>query len=344
MVWQSVSEQPSQTIEVQSPMQMGKAALRSVVLSGAVLFAVMGAISGCMSSGDELLADVDGKQSIEVIVALNRAGIRAERSKATGRGERYIVKVGSADYGRAMQVLHDFQLPSRDEETLEELTAPKGFVPNSRELSGLRLDHALALEVERLLSALPGVAEARVVVRSNLVSQDVASAKASVVIRYLSPSGTVPFGIEEVKKIVVQIVPGITSDGIEVVPSRLIIPGVAASSMLEGAIQGDGEGELAPLSPFLPFMFKVATGERERALWQLGGMLVMFSCAGGIIGAYFGIRVMRGLSKRRASKGEKRNSFFLEASVKADSKTGAPVALTKGQAPAGGKDLTKSGL
>ncbi len=330
----SVSEQSRRAIEFQCPNSLGRNSTR---LRSALLLLLL-ALLGCTSRGDELVSEVNGKQSIEVIVALSRAGIPAERSRTVGRGERYSVTVAPADYSRAMQVLHDFQLPSKDEETLEELTAPKGFVPNSREVSGLRLDHALALEVERLIAGLPGVSDARVVIRSNLAVEG--SAKASVVVRFLSPSGATPFDIDSVKKLVAQTVPGIAMEAIEVVPSRLIIPGMAESSALEGT---GTRSEIVPLSPFLPFLFRVSSGDRERALWQLGAMLVMFSCAGGIIGAYFGIRVMRGSGRKRAGKGEKRNSFFLEASVKADSKSGGTIALPKGQVPPIGKDLTKPG-
>lgn len=328
-----MNEEARRSIKVRGPASRGLASSRVLA---SVCFCLMLVLAGCMARGEELVADVNGKQSIEVVVALNRAGITATRERSAGRGERYSISVAPADYPKAMQVLHDFQLPSRDEETLEELTAPKGFVPNSREVAGLRLDHALALEVERLISALPGVSDARVVIRSNLIAEGVTGAKASVVVRYLSPSGTMPFSLEEVKKLVAQTVPGIAPESIEVVPSRLIIPGVAESSALEGNVRID----TVPLSPFLPFLFRVSTVERERALWQLGAMLIMFSCAGGIIGAYFGIRVMRGSARRKAGKGDKKNSFFLEASVKADSKSGGTVALPRGQ---GGKDLTKPG-
>src|SRR5690606_4179144 len=116
-----------------------------------------------------------------------------------GRNQRFSVRVDSADYQNANEVLHEFGLPREDHETVEELTEQKGFIPNSQEMAQMRLERALAVQLEHLLQALPGVVDVRATVQSQRGER--AQPTASVVIRYVASGGKTPFSLDEIRRL-----------------------------------------------------------------------------------------------------------------------------------------------
>ena len=266
----------------------------------------------------EILTDLDTRQSIEVGVALYRSGIQAARERASkGRDERYSIYVSQSDYPRALQVLHEYRLPGDRLQSIEELTEPKGFVPNGRELTNVRLDYALSLSIERLLSALPGVVEVRAVIRSNLLSgidqTSSGNPSASVVIRYQSPSGVLPFSLEEAKEIVRKAVPGSTAEAVSITTTRVILSG---DFIPEGVPDPSAIG--VPLSSLAPFLFKVSPGEQQRALRQVLIFVLVSTLSGGVIGLWIGLRGSRRRRGAKSNRGSKSKSFFLETTYRGE--------------------------
>lgn len=327
--------------------RLATGAFRTRLMHGAVLLQLCIVLSGCDQRA-EILTDLDTRQSIEVGVALYRTGIQAARERSSkGRDERYSIYVSQSDYPRALQVLHEYRLPGDRLQSIDELTEPKGFVPNGRELTNVRLDHALSLSIERLLSALPGVVEVRAVVRSNLISgyedgrQSGGSPSASVVVRYQSPSGVLPFSLEEAKEIVRKAVPGSSPDAISITTTRVILSG---DFIPEGVPDPSAIG--VPLSSLAPFLFKVSPGEQQRALRQVLIFVIVSTLAGGVIGLWIGLRGSRRRRAAKSSRGAKSKSFFLETTYRGEEeRTNAPAvqsgARTVPTGPlTGPKDLT----
>lgn len=247
------------------------------------------------SSGDELAANLSAERSVAMMSALGTAGIPAERSKQTGgRNEQYRITVAKSDLSRAFQLINEYGLAHEgSEETLESVTSGSDFIPNMREVSMMRLDRGLSLEVERLLSALPGVVDVRAVIRANLIPNDSRDLpantgkqdrSASIIVRYVSPSGNQPFSTDEVKRIVAESVPGLSAEQVLVTPTRVILSSAGYSGD-SSSIQGvDGKGNSVQLVPVTPFPFSVPVQDKKRVLGLMGGLLVLFSLAGAIIG------------------------------------------------------------
>lgn len=263
-------------------------------------------LSACNSS-KELQGGLDGRQSIDAFVALQRAGISAEREKtSSGNQERYRVTVAARDYARALEILHEYGIPRNSEQTIESLIQPQTFAPAAQEMSELRADYALELRVERLLLALPGIVDARVLVRAHLGGADLKKEtndkpSASVVIRYVSPSGNLPFAVNEVKEIVAQAVSGLRPDDILINVSRAMIPG---ESGLFSVSAGDGGGDSKAVKPQMKRLlgFRVPEEDLEKALVQLVLYLLLFCIAGGILGYVWAMVRARRQLGRNAKK------------------------------------------
>ncbi len=129
-------------------------------------------LCGCntVAVQDELTQE----QATEIVAALSSQGVSAFAQRETGGRGRYRVEVKRGAYSDAIQILHERGLPSESRATFSELIAPRGLVPDSREIEALRLDRALAAELEEALENNPAVASARVVVRVSSVPMEFA--------------------------------------------------------------------------------------------------------------------------------------------------------------------------
>lgn len=266
-------------------------------------------LAGC-SEQQELASNLDTHQSIEIVVALKGVGISSSRERTSaGRDSRYTVSVSPSEYLRALQVMHEYRLPSEQNERFNEITAVQGLTPNSPEMNRLRMDRALGLEAERVLSGLPGVMDVKAVVRTNPQSsvedsrpgglQAVPSV--AVVIRYLSPSGNIPFSVDEVRKIVSKTVPGADADSIMVNTARVFFAG---ASPLEGE-SGEKNSEAAFIQ-LRPFPFRVVPSERMKAYAQIGTLFLGATLAGIILGAAVVWSSKKQTRRRRPTSGQQR--------------------------------------
>jgi|GEM_PF-3168460 len=224
---------------------------------------------GCNRS--EILSGLSARQSIKALVILHRHGIDAVREDgAGGTKASYKISVADAQYKQAMEILFRYNLPQEQSESIEELTRKQGFVPLSDELSRFRIDHALSLQLERVLETFPGVVEVKAVVRTQLArnalnpsEQPESQSRASLIIK--TEDG---FVLDEGLRnklfgIITRSVPGLRSENVEFVNSPVSSLGV------EG-VSGIPPGSLIELP--LPFNFRVSADDspwvRER-LWAL---------------------------------------------------------------------------
>jgi type III secretion system YscJ/HrcJ family lipoprotein len=274
-------------------------------------------LSGC-GSEIELHSKLDAEQSVEVLVALNRAGIQASRARtSSGRNESYSVSVPSANYQSALEVLHEYGLPGKQRDSVNEMLSPQGLFPSSPELSGLRVDHVLALEIERLLEGMPGIASAKVIVRSrSLQGQrrifgNTENSSVSLLIRYSAVGKSqLPFSVEEVKKIVMKAVPNLVEDNISISASKINVGSLFSDDALTN-------GQLRKVSPFA---FRVPQQDYMRAKYQLVGILLLICFAGILLGSVVGAILMRrSIVRRINSAAFNEGSLFLEASVESNS-------------------------
>ena len=202
---------------------------------------------------------------------------------------------------------HEYGLPREAEQDLETLTRQKGFVPNPKGISDLRLDMALASQLEKLISGMPGVVDVSAVVRSHLGTEAESSPSASVVVRYVSSSGKLPVSNKEIEKLIQNSLPGIGTEQIHLTMSRVFL---AAPTL---GVSGDEEGRLVALTTLAPFVFRVPEEEREAARRQVGGVLIVTVLCSLFVGLFSGWRMKRRKTPKKSSASSGLDaSFFVE--------------------------------
>ena len=117
-----------------------------------LIVGLCGLLSACQNS--EVAHDLSERQANEIIAVLSEQGIPAAASRGTGARARFIVQVPSNHYSEAVSILHYEGLPKLEEPSVNELLSPKGFLPNSRELESMRIDRAIATELENMLKTI----------------------------------------------------------------------------------------------------------------------------------------------------------------------------------------------
>ncbi len=153
--------------------------------------------------------DLNHSQAREVVATLSRSGISASFERERRGSKSYSVTVRSRDFDRSIRILDDHGLPEEPREAFLDSLSTSSFLPDSREVEALRLDHALAVQLEKLLENLPRVISARAIVRYHFTGDK--GKGASLVIR---STGMEEKEIEEVKKVVFSIVPGMKQEGL----------------------------------------------------------------------------------------------------------------------------------
>lgn len=232
------------------------------------------------SCGDSelLVSSVSEADSVQIMVVLQKSGIAAKRvATSSSKEARFKIEVVPSDYAKALNILHQYDLPKRDSDSLASVTEPRGFAPNPPEINSLRLDHALSLEIERMLGSLPGIIGVKTLVRSNFSEQN---SKVSVVIRYTSDSKELPFKIDEVKNIILQSVPSLNPNNMQ----------VSAHKISNLAAKDSDAGEYVL---FAPFNFQIKKDQKLFAEKQLLIALGVFCFIGGIVGIILGWKFSR---------------------------------------------------
>jgi len=189
--------------------------------------------------------DLDQIQANEIVATLNTYGISAFSRRATGGRARYSVEVKRGSYSAAVGILNSNKLPSEPRLSFSDLVAQKGLIPNSRDVDYLRLDRALAIEVEESLALNPAVDNARAVVRMH--SAGAGEPAVSVV---LSTYPALEVSIEDVRQLIRQSLPGVKDEHILV---SLYEKQTGALASIEGVRSEGGTVVNVPLSSFLVF-------------------------------------------------------------------------------------------
>jgi type III secretory pathway lipoprotein EscJ len=225
--------------------------------------------------------NVDQNQANQIVALLNSRGISSYARKDSGGKDSYSVEVDQAYYAQAKTMLVEKDLPKKAQVNLSELMAPQGLLPNSREIEAIRIDQALALQVESILLAHPAVAHAKAVVRNSSVESE-GNKGASVVIQKLSSSN---LASADVLKIVHRVLPDISEQNI------LISVEEETKGQITGEVQGvynkSGNLSYVPLVPFL-FNWRVPDTDFNAMVFVLIGCFLVLGLIGALIGYWFG--------------------------------------------------------
>lgn len=116
-------------------------------------------LAGC--AGEEILHGLGEPEANEVVVALDEAGITADKEREDGAEGAWTISVARRDATHAQRVLAERSLPRTRAAGFAEVFAKGSMVPTPTEEHALYL-HALGGELSRSVEAIDGVVEARV--------------------------------------------------------------------------------------------------------------------------------------------------------------------------------------
>ena len=116
-------------------------------------------LGGC--AREEILHGLDEPQANQVLVALDEAGLAADKRRDESTEGSWRIEVAPSDAARAQRILHERELPRRRPPGFGEVFGKGSVVPTASEERALYL-HALSGELARSVETLDGVAEARV--------------------------------------------------------------------------------------------------------------------------------------------------------------------------------------
>lgn len=246
----------------------------------AVFFVLLTAVLiGCNSV--DIAEDLTQTQANEIVSLLNSKGIASVAQKETGGKARYSVEVKRSFYSQAVSLLAEKGLPSEHKETFSEISASHGLLPNSREMEALRLDHALAIELEETLQNHPSVASAKVMARLHFL-KDNAPAGVSVVIQERAGAKLDP---DEIVQIVLRGVPGIKKESIYI--STHLPPEDNIVNSNDGVFNAKGRVIRVPLVPFL-LAWRVPEDDYSGLALTLSGCIVLVALVGALVGYWYG--------------------------------------------------------
>jgi type III secretion protein J len=243
-------------------------------------------LAGCNSS--PIAHDLSQGQATQIVALLNQKGIGAQASRESGSRGRFTVTVKKDKYAQAVALINEKGLPAEPELSFAELVAPQGLLPSSREVEALRLDHAMAAEVEELLQAHPAIASARVVVRMSMV-KEVSQASVSVVAQERRGH---KIDSQEVIQLVSRAVPGIRPESI-FIAAHPMTPDEQVD-LSQGVANENGSVIRVPLVPFLS-IWRVPEDEYN----TLAIALILCFLVVGAIGAVFGYWYAFGYGSRQ---------------------------------------------
>lgn len=236
---------------------------------------------GC--AREPLVDNLDQKQAQEIVATLASQGISSKVQKQRGSARAsYSVDIASSDYSLAISILHALGLPKEAPPSFRELTEQRGFLPNTREIEAARLDYALGSEIEEKLRALPGVANASAVVRSNLIKSGEPSASIMV-----ATIGEVELDPLSISKAVSMVIPGLQESRISVLIQQTKPQAVRVSG--KGVLNQDGKVVYRALVPFFG-SFLVPEGESQRLAAAILGILGLAGAVAFAAGVLFSAR------------------------------------------------------
>lgn len=236
--------------------------------------------SGCSSV--PVAEDIGQHQAIEIVALLQANGITASAERQVGGRAQYTVEVRQSAYAEAVAILASRSLPSKEKETFSDFVAPRGFLPDSRETEALRLDHALGLQLEELLSTLPGVLRARAIVRQNFGTLG-SGGSVSV---FLLVDERFAIGAAAIRETASKVVPGTSPESV-FLSIQKGSAGAPPVFVVEGTLRKDGEVVQVPLIPFV-LGLRIPEEDYVGIILFFGGFALLALGAGLLVGYWIG--------------------------------------------------------
>ncbi|HEX7662936.1 MAG TPA: hypothetical protein VF407_00420 [Polyangiaceae bacterium] len=236
-------------------------------------------LAGCMSP---VAGHLDEAQADKVALALDQAGIAAQREASEGNDGTFEVTVARADATRALAVLASEELPRPSPPTMLDALGKGQLVPSA---DAERASYAAGLsgELERSLETVDGVLRARV--HLSLPDpdplRDAPPAKATASVLLSLRAGAAPIQAEDVQKLVAAAAPSLA-------PADVVVVMVARP-----ALPAEGSAALAHVGPIA-----VAPSSEHLLVTVLATLLAL---VGGMTAAMLAF-YMRSMRLRKSSR------------------------------------------
>jgi type III secretion protein J len=185
----------------------------------------------------EVRRGIDEPAANEMVVALHRAGIAADklRDEGTSGAAAYRVDVAKSDLPRALSLLERAGLPRRTPQGVADVFGEPSIVPTKGE-EDARWALAIGGELSRTLGAMDGVVHARVhlaVAPSRLSLVDTPSRAASASVLVTHRGRTPPISSDRIQALVAGAVPGLSADAVAVVFAKAPVSAEQHAAPLE---------------------------------------------------------------------------------------------------------------
>lgn len=234
------------------------------------LMPVVFSICGCGSK--PVATDLSQREAHEIISLLQDSGIDSTADRDRGGKAKFTVSVSAAEYLKSIKILHEHNLPAEHTVSFNDLIGESGLLPASRDVESMRIDRAMAMEVEELLGAMPGVASSAVVVRAKSAEQGSVPSIAVVV----QKRGAEVVDQEKIKELVGRAMPNIAPDNISITIEQTKNDGIPRAS--------ETKQNLVRLLGF----FSIPEDQYQGIVLCLLGVLVVVGITAGIMGYFFG--------------------------------------------------------
>jgi type III secretory pathway lipoprotein EscJ len=236
-----------------------------------IIFGLGVSLSACNSKS--IADDVSQREANEIVAVLDKNNISSDTVKIRGGKGRYGVVVSSADFATAAQTLTRLGLPAEKRSGFDELTAGNGIIPPSNEVEALRLDRAVAVELEELFLSRGDLTKVSVIVRSHSCR----SGEKPMVTVLAHRLASAQVSIESLRELAKRAVPGLSPEDVY----------VSLSVASAGGALGDNRIQTTELVNFLGF-WKIPVGDHSGAVIAVLGLLIVTGVLASLAGYLFG--------------------------------------------------------
>lgn len=242
-----------------------------------VLAAVAVFVSGCENKG--VANDLDQREANEIVSVLSDSGITSDIARERGGRGKYSVEVPATDFTKAVHVLNERGLPAERQPSFSELVGSGGILPASREAEALKLDRAVAGQLEDLLRSHPAVSRVSVFASIHGVKAPNEPTMSITIAR----RPNVPLSPEDVREIAGRAVMNVKPDRIGISVWQDTAPNGRVSPPSANGQAGGKE----TLAPFLG-IWRVPEADYNGLALTLVGVLCVVVLTSGLMGYFLG--------------------------------------------------------
>ena len=238
---------------------------------------------------EEIVArNLDQKQANEIVSVFSKFKISSKVTKDINSKKLLMIKVARDDYEEAASILTVKGLPKDKGASFSEVISHHGILPDSKRMEDLRLDKALALEIEDTLAKINEFSNVSVVVRKEYLGE---LAKPQVSVLLISNVEDEYINYDNVFDIIQTAIPGIEKDNI-----KIIVEMESNNDLLNGNFAKSLDKDNPKLIRLEKFLgkFNVSKDDYSRlSMFYISSLFISFFLGAIAISAYIKIKKLK---------------------------------------------------